>query len=152
MNLPTCDTHAPAETLALGRRIGAALEAGDVVGLIGDLGAGKTQLVKGIAVGLGLADAGVVTSPTFVLMNTYAGRLPLRHYDLYRIEGAQLESLAFHELRGTSASVVEWADRARDSLEDWLEVAIEITGETSRRFSMRPHGVSAERLLARFKE
>src|ERR1700737_3900840 len=78
-------TESVEETRALGRRIGAALEAGDVIGLEGDLGTGKTELVKGIAEALGVT-AGV-HSPTFVLHHQYQGRLPVEHYDLYRLEG-----------------------------------------------------------------
>src|SRR3977135_3704195 len=78
-------TQSVEETRALGRRIGATLEAGDVVGLEGDLGTGKTELVKGIAEALGVT-AGV-HSPTFVLHHQYRGRLPVEHYDLYRLAG-----------------------------------------------------------------
>src|SRR5260370_5549849 len=78
-------TESVEETRALGRRLGAALEAGDVIGLEGDLGTGKTELVKGIAEALGVT-AGV-HSPTFVLHHQYRGRLPVEHYDLYRLVG-----------------------------------------------------------------
>ncbi|HTM21868.1 MAG TPA: tRNA (adenosine(37)-N6)-threonylcarbamoyltransferase complex ATPase subunit type 1 TsaE, partial [Kofleriaceae bacterium] len=77
----------PAATLALGERLGRAAAAGDLIGMIGDLGAGKTLLVQGIAAGLALPEAVKVTSPTFTLINEYrGGRMPLYHCDLYRIE------------------------------------------------------------------
>src|SRR5436190_15219960 len=79
-------SDSPAETIALGERLGRLAAAGDLVCLWGDLGAGKTQLAKGIARGLGIADT--VNSPTFVLMSEYLGRLPLFHVDLYRLADA----------------------------------------------------------------
>ncbi len=143
------DSRSPDETRALGRRVGAALAAGDVVALVGDLGAGKTQFVKGMAMGLGLSDPDVVTSPTFVLMNSYDLRLPLRHYDFYRLESVDLESLAFFELRETSAVVVEWAEKAGDALGDRLEVRLEATGPESRRLTFVPAGDRGKSLLDR---
>jgi tRNA threonylcarbamoyladenosine biosynthesis protein TsaE len=141
------ETQSAEETRALGRRLGEALAPGDVVALVGDLGAGKTQFAKGVAWGLGLADTGVVTSPTFVLMNSYELRVPLRHYDLYRLESVDLESLSYYELRDTSAVVVEWAEKAGDALGDRLEVRFETTGATSRRLTFRAMGERARRLL-----
>jgi tRNA threonylcarbamoyladenosine biosynthesis protein TsaE len=143
------ETNSEEETLTVGRRLGSLLEAGDVVSLVGDLGAGKTQLTKGIALGLGLADAGVVTSPTFVLMNSYDGRVPLRHYDLYRVEAADMETLGFFDLRAGSVSVVEWGEKAGEALGERLEVALEVAGETRRRLRMRGVGARGERLEKR---
>jgi tRNA threonylcarbamoyladenosine biosynthesis protein TsaE len=133
------ETASPEETLSLGRALGGRLSAGDVVVLQGELGAGKTCLTKGIALGLGLDDPGVVTSPTFVLMNSYPTRIPLRHYDLYRIEGDQLPSLGFWDLRDSSVSVVEWGDKADPGLFGrHTRIRIEITGESSRRLFLSP--------------
>ncbi len=141
------ETHSPEETVALGRRLGALLGAGDVVGLVGDLGAGKTQFTKGIALGLGVPDARIVTSPTFVLMNAYDGRVPLRHYDLYRVEAVDLESLSFFDLRASGATVIEWAEKAGDALGDRLEVRFEVTGETTRRITFKATGVRPEAIM-----
>ena len=80
----TVVTHAPQETAALAERLGAAAEAGTVLCLVGDLGAGKTLFTQGFARGLGVTEE--VTSPTFALMNQYCGRLPVTHFDLYRLE------------------------------------------------------------------
>jgi tRNA threonylcarbamoyladenosine biosynthesis protein TsaE len=111
--MATFTSHSPAETEALGELWGRSVQAGRVIALQGDLGAGKTQLVKGIARGLGVKDR--VHSPTFALVNEYhGGRLPLYHIDLYRLEsradilGAGLEEFLFSP-RGLT--VVEWAER-----------------------------------------
>jgi tRNA threonylcarbamoyladenosine biosynthesis protein TsaE len=139
------ETRSEAETKAIGRRLGAMLRAGDVVGLVGDLGAGKTQFTKGVAEGLG-SDA-VVTSPTFVLMNTYEGRLPLRHYDLYRLEQVEMASLGFDDVRETSAVVVEWGEKAGEALGERLEIVFEVAGAESRRLTMRGVGRRGVELL-----
>lgn len=102
----------PAETLALGRAEGAHCVAGDVVALCGELGAGKTQFVKGLAAGLGVTSE--VTSPTFTLIHEYAGgRLPVYHFDFYRLDSAaEAVALGLDEyLEGTGVSVIEWADK-----------------------------------------
>jgi tRNA threonylcarbamoyladenosine biosynthesis protein TsaE len=107
----------PAETLELGRGEGARCRAGDVIALCGDLGAGKTQFVKGLAAGL-RTDA-EVTSPTFTLIHEYAGgRLPVYHFDFYRI-GSAAEALALgldEYLENGGVSVIEWADKFPDLL------------------------------------
>lgn len=106
----------PADTLAAGRALAAGLCAGDVLGLVGGLGAGKTQFVKGLAVGLGL-DPDAVTSPTFTLLHEHrspAARLPLFHSDFYRLEqAAEVGTLGLEELwdEGAGIVAVEWADR-----------------------------------------
>ena len=116
--------------LALGRRLGP----GSVVALIGPLGAGKTHLSRAIAEGLG-ADPRLVTSPTFVLIQEYPGRLPVYHFDAYRLAGAApFAELGAHEyLEGDGVCLVEWADRVAPCLPaDHLRVELEVTGETSR--------------------
>lgn len=130
----------PAETSALGERVGQACTAGTVLALVGDLGAGKTQFAKGLAAGLGI-DERTVTSPTFVLMNLLRGRLPLAHFDLYRLDSVDLPSLGFHDVRDEGVVVVEWADKvdARE-LGDHVRVEFEHTGETSRRLMFQARG------------
>jgi len=105
-------THSPEETAALGERLAKYLKGGDIVCLFGDLGAGKTTMIKGIARGLKI-NPKKVSSPTFVLMNMYKGRLVLYHFDLYRLENVQgIDSIGYDEfLYGDGASVVEWPDR-----------------------------------------
>jgi tRNA threonylcarbamoyladenosine biosynthesis protein TsaE len=105
-------SRSPAETLALGENWGRAAQPGTVIALCGDLGAGKTQLVKGLALGLGIAAR--VTSPTFALVNVYEhGRLPLFHLDLYRLETPEAVRTAGLEeyFSPKGVTVIEWADR-----------------------------------------
>jgi tRNA threonylcarbamoyladenosine biosynthesis protein TsaE len=110
--MATCISHSPAETAALGETWGQEAERGLVIGLCGDLGAGKTQLVKGLARGLGVAER--VRSPTFALVNIYpGGRLPLFHLDLYRLETReQIVAAGLDEyLQSAGVTVIEWAER-----------------------------------------
>jgi tRNA threonylcarbamoyladenosine biosynthesis protein TsaE len=110
-------THAPQETAALAERLGAAAETGTVLCLVGDLGAGKTLFTQGFARGLGVTEE--VTSPTFALMNQYCGRLPVTHFDLYRLEREEeLDEIGFYEFAEPSGGVVliEWADKFPDAL------------------------------------
>jgi tRNA threonylcarbamoyladenosine biosynthesis protein TsaE len=106
-------SHSPAETFAAGRAIAERLRRGDVLALCGDLGAGKTHFVKGLLAGLG-GDADAVTSPTFTLINEYTdGRLPLFHFDLYRLESEdELLRVGLDEyLDGDGVLAIEWADK-----------------------------------------
>jgi tRNA threonylcarbamoyladenosine biosynthesis protein TsaE len=123
------------ETKAAGARFAGKIQAGDVVALIGDLGAGKTQFVKGLAKGLGSTE--VVTSPTFTLLHEYQGnRLPIYHFDFYRIESlAALRAIGFDEIVfGDGVSVIEWADRFADAIPlraRWIK--FEIVSDDQRR-------------------
>ncbi|MGC3998519.1 MAG: tRNA (adenosine(37)-N6)-threonylcarbamoyltransferase complex ATPase subunit type 1 TsaE [Anaeromyxobacter sp.] len=110
-------TRSAAATRALGRRLGALLRPGDVVALVGDLGAGKTELVRGICAGAEVP-AAEVSSPTFAIVATYGGRLPVHHADLYRIgDEDELYATGFDDLvGGDGAALVEWADRAPGAL------------------------------------
>ena len=135
--MATFISHSPAETESLGESWGRAAQHGWVVGLTGDLGAGKTQLVKGIARGLGIVAR--VHSPTFTLVNEYAGgRLRLFHLDLYRLETpAQILSAGIEEfLSPDGVAVIEWAERIYDLrfvICDLKKVQIEIVSETDRK-------------------
>ncbi len=102
------------ETLKLGEIIGKSLNPGSIIALVGDLGAGKTVLVKGIAKGLGIDEE--PNSPTFVIMNSYEGRLPLYHFDLYRLsDEEELLGIGYDEyFFGDGVAAVEWADRIKD--------------------------------------
>ena len=145
------ESHSVDDTLLVGRRLGAALRGGDAVALIGELGAGKTQLVKGIAVGAGVRDARVVNSPTFVIVNEYAGRVNLYHVDAYRLSGsAELEAIGIDEMFGSgSAVVIEWADRVASVLpEDHLRVRLEAVGDQQRRIRFEATGRRSRDLLA----
>jgi len=105
-----------AATQRIGRRLGRAAQPGTCLALVGSLGAGKTQLAKGVARGLGVP--GVVNSPTFIIVNEHAGRLPLFHVDAYRLTDADEARQAgvFDERQADGVTVIEWADR----LEGWL--------------------------------
>lgn len=112
-------TRSAEETIALGRRLGELLDEGDVLVLTGDLGAGKTQLTKGIAAGMGVEDD--VTSPTFTIQMVYEGReLPLYHFDLYRLEDPdQLDDTGlFDVLGGDGPCVIEWGEQFAEQLGD----------------------------------
>lgn len=111
-------THSPEETQAIGEQIGRKLKPGDVIALIGDLGAGKTCLTQGIARGVGIASDQVVNSPSYILINEYAGKIPIYHIDLYRLQHAdEILDLGLEEyLEGDGICVIEWADRMLDLL------------------------------------
>ena len=147
MTAPTLDfvSASPAQTAALGAALADWLRDGDVVLLHGDLGAGKTTLAKGIAAALRV-DA-VVSSPSFALVNEYAGGLfapvsNLYHLDLYRLQGAdELASIGYEDYisRMDGAALVEWPERAGEALPDrYLLVEIEAVGEDRRRFRITP--------------
>ena len=116
----TMVSHSPEDTIDFGARLAGELKPGDVMGLYGELGSGKTTLVRGITRGLGVNERYAVTSPTFVLMNIYPGRVPVYHFDLYRLSGAvDLYDLGFEEyFYGKGVSVVEWAEKAEALLPD----------------------------------
>jgi tRNA threonylcarbamoyladenosine biosynthesis protein TsaE len=145
----------PERTFELGARLGALLQPGDFLGLTGDLGTGKTLFVRGLAKGVGVAE-GQVQSPTFTIVNTYAGgRLPLHHADLYRIE-SQDELYAtgyFDLLEGEGALAVEWVERIPGALPaERLELRLERTSDTSRKLTLESvgqrHGGLLQQILA----
>jgi tRNA threonylcarbamoyladenosine biosynthesis protein TsaE len=139
------------ETGEFGRRVGAALFPGTVVGLVGPLGAGKTQLARAIAEGLGIPNPDVVTSPTFVLIQEYDARLPIYHFDAYRLASeADFADLGAQEyFQGDGVCLVEWVDKVRGVLpQAYLEIRITITGPESRRIELHPHGERYEALAA----
>ena len=144
-------TAAPRETRAIGHALGSHAHAGALVALIGPLGAGKTELAKGVAEGLGVTS--VVNSPTFVLMNEHAGRLRLYHIDAYRLDDPE-EALAaglFDDRQAAGVAVVEWADRLADRLPaERLELTLvpEPDGSDHRRISWRAIGAAHRRLAA----
>jgi len=130
-------TTSAAETIALGGRLGRVARPGDLVCLWGDLGAGKTQVAKGVALGLGI-DA-TITSPTFILMAEYPGRLPLFHVDLYRLADAAdaLAGGVIDDRQADGVTVVEWPERMGDVLPaDRLDVRIEGSGDEPRTISI----------------
>jgi tRNA threonylcarbamoyladenosine biosynthesis protein TsaE len=109
-------TKSEQETYKIGRLIGERLKEGDIIALNGDLGAGKTHFTKGVAEGLGVED--YITSPTFTIVNEYEGRLPLYHFDVYRIEDInEMYEIGFDEyLFGRGVCVIEWANIVKELL------------------------------------
>lgn len=130
-----CISTCPEETASFGEQLGHLLQPGDFVALIGDLGAGKTHFVQGIARGLDIPADRCITSPSYTLLNEYFGRLPLYHFDLYRLVGdSDIDDLGFEEyFSGTGVCVVEWADRLSALLPDHhLRITIMDQGTTTR--------------------
>jgi tRNA threonylcarbamoyladenosine biosynthesis protein TsaE len=144
-------SHSVAQTHRLGVRLGTMVQAGDVVLLRGDLGSGKTTFTQGIAQGLGVT--GPVTSPTFILMREYAGRLPLYHMDLYRLERpSEALDLGFDSyMSEEGVCVVEWPEHATGLPADHLEVRLGFVSDTKRSLRFFPHNAHFEQLLASFR-
>lgn len=143
------DSPSSSETLRLGGELGRVLQAGDVIAVSGELGAGKTCLVQGLARGLDVPEAIPVTSPTFTLVGEYPGRVPLRHADFYRVESyARLVGAGFEDLLdGEGVVVVEWPELFPDALPaERLEVEIAVLSEQVRRFSFGGRGERARAL------
>jgi tRNA threonylcarbamoyladenosine biosynthesis protein TsaE len=129
-------TTSEEETASAGERLGATLNAGDVVLLYGELGAGKTAFVRGLARGLGAPEADV-SSPTFTLVQEYAGRATLYHVDLYRLEPREVDDLGLEELvSGDGVVAIEWAERWQGRPDDAIEVRLEHAGEDHRRIAV----------------
>jgi tRNA threonylcarbamoyladenosine biosynthesis protein TsaE len=142
MTVPTADQRVvmcpdPAATSALGRALGAVAEAGDLVCLWGELGAGKTHLAKAFGAALGVTET--ITSPSFILMAEYEGRLPLFHIDPYRLASAE-DALAgglIDERQASGVTLVEWPERLGDALPlDRLDVRIDGTGDEPRTITL----------------
>jgi tRNA threonylcarbamoyladenosine biosynthesis protein TsaE len=131
-------TNSESETSAAGEQLAARLVAGDVVLLHGDLGAGKTAFVRGVARGLG-ASADDVTSPTFTLMQEYRGRLTLVHVDLYRLSSEEIPALGIEESTdGPAVVAVEWAERGGGWPPDSWVIRFEDQGGDKRRITITP--------------
>ena len=146
----TLDLPDLSATEALGRRLGRLLFPGAVVALVGPLGAGKTHLTRAVAEGLGIADSRAVSSPTFVLIQEYRARLPVYHFDAYRLRGeGEFFDLGVHEyLEGDGVCLIEWADRVPGCLPpQHLRIELTVTGETSRRAAITARGEKYEALL-----
>ncbi len=143
------ESDSVAVTKGLGRQVGRYAEPQTVVALIGPLGAGKTQFVKGIAAGLGIDDDRKVTSPTFVIVREHAGRLRLYHVDAYRVSSPELSAIGFQEIcTAVGVVAIEWADRIPDILpEDHLAITIEPTGAERRRLAYHAVGQRSQRLV-----
>lgn len=149
MSLLNLVTESPEETQRLGTRLGKLAQVGDVLLLVGGLGAGKTCLTQGIAWGLDIE--GYATSPSFVVVNQYQGRLPLYHIDLYRLDRLEevIELGLDDYLYGRGVCVVEWAEKALDMLpKEHLLVEMSYLSDTSRNLVLKPVGERYVELLS----
>lgn len=138
------------ETEAFGRRLGERLFPGATIALVGTLGAGKTHLVRAVAEGLG-ANPAAVSSPTFVLIQEYDGRLPVYHFDAYRLSTVrEFAELGANEyFAGNGVCLVEWADKVEPTLPaDHLRIAIDVLDEHRRRFHLAATGPRHAELLS----
>ena len=142
------------QTWRIGEMLGALLGPGDIVCLYGDLGAGKTSLSYGIALGLEVKEQ-YITSPTFTFVNEYEGRVPFYHIDLYRLKDPEeLENIGFEEyLDSEGVTVIEWAERAEDELPgERLSVYLNYVNETSREVGFLAEGERYQKLLDALKQ
>ena len=124
------------ETIAFGQKLGRQLKGGEVICLVGQLGSGKTQLVKGIAAGAGAEDKSVINSPTFVIVNEYKGALDIYHIDAYRLSSIrEFEMIGFDDFcYFDSVVLIEWADKIEPALKgiDYINIKFTDKGQTSR--------------------
>lgn len=130
-------SNSPAETIEFGRKLGSQLRGGEVIAIYGTLGSGKTHLIKGIASGAGAADAGKVTSPTFVIINEYKGRLDIYHMDAYRLGSIiEFEMIGFDDYcYPGSVVLIEWADKIESAIKniDCIRAELSHAGENKRK-------------------
>jgi len=128
------------ETIAFGAKIARRLKRGSVIALKGELGSGKTVFVKGLAKGLGLGDIRYVNSPSFIIVKEYKGRIPLYHFDIYRLDKkASLETIGYDEyFYGDGVTAIEWADKIKGVLpKRYIDISIAIKGEKKREIKVK---------------
>lgn len=134
-------SNSPDETTEFGREIGLKLRGGEIIGVCGELGSGKTHLIKGIAAGAGAKDSRQVTSPTFVIVNEYTGRLDIYHIDAYRLDSTdEFEMIGFDDYcGGESVVAIEWADKIERALEgtDYIKIELFHTGQNKRKIKIQ---------------
>lgn len=138
------------ETIQIGKTIGSLLQPGDVVALVGELGAGKTQLVKGLAEGVGVGKPTYVSSPSFTLINEYLGRVPFYHIDLFRLEQEkEVEELGLEDyFQAGGITAIEWADKIAPLLpEEILLIHFAYTGTNTRTLEITGKGKRFEALV-----
>ena len=151
----TLISGSPDDTLGIGKMIGERLESGDVVALVGELGAGKTVLTQGIAQGIPVADGYVITSPTFTLINEYPGRKKLYHLDIYRLDGSEdLVPLGYEDyFYGDGIVVIEWAEKIRDILpEGSIFIHLGYLGEQKREIRLEGPSLKMGKMIEALRE
>jgi tRNA threonylcarbamoyladenosine biosynthesis protein TsaE len=146
------DSRSPHETKSWGRRLASVLEGGELLGLIGDLGAGKTCFIKGLASGLNLREEDIL-SPTFTMIQEHHGRLQLFHIDLYRLEEAGLDDMGLREyLFSDGVAAVEWFERLHGSSElESISVRISYSGANSRRIEFSAADIRHASIITKLK-
>ena len=148
-------TQSAKETVQFGKRIGKILRSGDVVALVGELGAGKTHLIKGLAAGIGVARAGHIASPSFTLIHEYQGRIPFYHVDLYRLgTEEETEDLGIEEyLAKDGVTAIEWADKIPSLLpKESLWIALRYLDSRTRSIHLLAKGTRYHELLRELAE
>ena len=138
------------QTIDIGNKLGKLAKANMIFCMSGDLGAGKTTMTKGIAKGLDIDD--VITSPTFTIMKSYNGRLPLYHLDCYRLEGLN-QDLGFEEyLEDNGLAIIEWSENIKNLINECLYINIEYIDDENRIITLVPNGKQYEQLLKELKD
>jgi tRNA threonylcarbamoyladenosine biosynthesis protein TsaE len=143
-------TGSARQTMSWGTRLGRLLEGGEIIALIGELGAGKTCFVQGVTKGLEIGKDAWIRSPSFTLINEYHGRLPVYHIDLYRIETrAHLEGLNLREyLYSDGVSLIEWFENLpAEEVDEYLELRIAYADSNRRQLTFSPHGERYEEIV-----
>jgi tRNA threonylcarbamoyladenosine biosynthesis protein TsaE len=141
------------ETIQIGKHIGSLLVQGDVVALVGELGTGKTQFIKGLAASVGVGNPTYISSPSFTLINEYTGRIPFYHIDLFRLKTErEAEELGLEEYwGGEGITAIEWADKTLSLLpKELLWIQICYTGKQTRSIEIISKGIRYEELLKEF--
>ena len=152
MGLCTVVSTSARQTMSWGKKLGKLVQGGEIVGLVGELGAGKTCFVRGFAEGIGVGKDAWVRSPTFTLINEYNGRLPVYHIDLYRVgERGQQDGLNLREyLYGDGVSLIEWFEYLpADEVDEFLEISMAHLGGVRRQLTFAAQGERYEAILGR---
>ncbi len=147
-------TESTAETIRMGKNIGNLLLPGDVVALVGELGTGKTQLIKGLAAGVGGGKPADISSPSFTLIHEYGGKMRFNHVDLYRLESEkEVEELGLEEcFQGEGITAIEWADKIPSLLpREILWINIHYVGKNTRSFEMIGKGKRYKEIINRVR-
>jgi tRNA threonylcarbamoyladenosine biosynthesis protein TsaE len=143
-------TKSASETIQIGKSIGSRLLPGDVVALVGELGAGKTQFIKGLTAGVGIGNPTYISSPSFTLINEYSGKIPFYHVDLFRLEREKdAEALGLEDyFQGGGVTAIEWADKIPSFLPtELLLIHIAYTGKNTRSLEIIGKGKRFEDLV-----
>jgi tRNA threonylcarbamoyladenosine biosynthesis protein TsaE len=155
MNKVVFQTKNPSETIRIGKHIGKLLMSGDILALVGELGTGKTQFIKGLATGVGVRKSTYLSSPSFTLINEYNGKVPFYHIDLFRLGSErEAEELGLEEyFQSGGITAIEWADKIPSLLPpEILLIHIVYTGKHSRSFEVTGKGRRYEEVVKNISE